>query len=150
MPTATNNDYNVQAEAARQYQRLVEFCTTHYLVDPSTGTAAFLCECQHPADCSVWRQHPDLDAVLADVMFSRSPPLSAELEAARDLFFQSCLQRAAAAVGMLVWIVVWGAFCWTGNCSSSDAKLFLVLGFATATMLVWQYCARPVAVRKTE
>ena len=69
MTTTTTTNTTQHAAAREEHQRLVEFCATHYRVT-AEGAAVFHCECRHPDDCSVWQHHPDLDAVLAQVVLS--------------------------------------------------------------------------------
>lgn len=105
----TANDDNPELDAQREYQQLVEFCQTHYFLT-AEGVAVFHCDCLHPDACSDWQQHPDLDAVLAQVMLSAPPPAAAVSSNSNADSFQHLLRLTLAGCFVLAWVVILGAY----------------------------------------
>ena len=66
--TASNTDDNertlhVSEERQIEINELNQFVQSHYTVTPE-GQFVYNCECRHPANCSVYQQHPDIDLII--------------------------------------------------------------------------------------
>ena len=60
-----NNEHTFRAYEERQIEinELNQFVQSHYTVTPE-GQFVYNCECRHPANCSVYQQHPDIDLII--------------------------------------------------------------------------------------
>ena len=59
--------------ANEERQDLYNFVKTHYGLT-GDGQVFFRCECQNPDNCSEWQHHPDIDAVIVEIIDSTIDP----------------------------------------------------------------------------